>query len=300
MQIDTYIKEINPSNLVYISFDGVAPFAKLKQQKERRFKSKVITELINDIIGENDIIGNVIGNVIGNFDRTCITPGTEFMNELNSNSQVFYVCPFIDQSSKIEVSSVTQEFDRLQKSKLSKYKIALLHGRMKIDEKQKIMNMLRNGEIDILVSTPIIEVGVDISNATLIVINSADRFGISQLHQLRGRVGRGEKQSSCIIVSSDEINEITSKRLTALLKSNNGFTLAEEDLKIRGPGEVDQTKQSGWPEFKVANPLDFNLIEKVNKESERILSVDPELLDQKNEIIKNLLKNITSSDISLG
>jgi len=221
-------------------------------------------------------------------------------NELNSNSQVFYVCPFIDQSSKIEVSSVTQEFDRLKKSKLSKYKIALLHGRMKIDEKQKIMNMLRNGEIDILVSTPIIEVGVDISNATLIVINSADRFGISQLHQLRGRVGRGEKQSSCIIVSSDEINEITSKRLTALLRSNNGFTLAEEDLKIRGPGEVDQTKQSGWPEFKVANPLDFNLIEKVNKESERILSVDPELLDQKNEIIKNLLKNITSSDISLG
>jgi len=221
-------------------------------------------------------------------------------NELNSNSQVFYVCPFIDQSNKMEVSSVTQEFERLQKTKLSKYKIALLHGRMKIDEKQKTMNMLRNGEIDILVSTPIIEVGVDISNATLIIINSADRFGISQLHQLRGRVGRGEKQSSCIIVSSDEINEITSKRLEALLKSNNGFTLAEEDLKIRGPGEVDQTKQSGWPEFKVANPLDFNLIERVNKESERILSVDPELLDEKNEIIKNLLKNITSIDISLG
>ena len=221
-------------------------------------------------------------------------------NEIKYNSQVFYVCPFIDQSIKMEVSSVTNEFERLQKTKLSKYRIALLHGRMKIDEKQKIMSMLRNGEIDILVSTPIIEVGVDISNATLIVINSADRFGISQLHQLRGRVGRGEKESSCILVSSDEINEITSKRLDALVKSNDGFTLAEEDLKIRGPGEVDQTKQSGWPEFKVASPLDFKLIEKVNKESERILSNDPELLDKKNEIIKNLLKNTTSSDISLG
>lgn len=221
-------------------------------------------------------------------------------NELNYNSQVFYVCPFIDQSIKMEVSSVTHEFERLRKTKLSKYRIALLHGRMKIDEKQKVMTMLRNGEIDILVSTPIIEVGVDISNATLIVINSADRFGISQLHQLRGRVGRGEKESSCILVSSDEINEITSKRLEALVKSNDGFTLAEEDLKIRGPGEVDQTKQSGWPEFKVASPLDFKLIEKVNKESERILSYDPELLDKKNGIIKNLLKNTTSSDISLG
>ncbi len=106
---------------------------------------------------------------------------------------------------------------------------------MKIEEKQRIMEKLRRGEIDILVSTPLIEVGVDIPNATLIVINSAERFGISQLHQLRGRVGRGEKESKCIIVSSEEINEITSKRLEAIVKSNDGFILSEEDLKIRGP-----------------------------------------------------------------
>ena len=169
---------------------------------------------------------------------------------------------------------------------------------MKIEEKQRIMEKLRRGEIDILVSTPLIEVGVDIPNATLIVINSAERFGISQLHQLRGRVGRGEKESKCIIVSSDEINEITSKRLEAIVKSNDGFILSEEDLKIRGPGEIDKTKQSGFPDYKMADPLDFELIQNVNKVASKIIDEDPDLI--KNKLLKNIIKDVNITNISLG
>ena len=218
--------------------------------------------------------------------------------ELKLNSQVFYVCPHIETSEKIEVSSVIQEFEKLSSSRLANYKIELLHGRMKIEEKQRIMEKLRRGEIDILVSTPLIEVGVDIPNATLIVINSAERFGISQLHQLRGRVGRGEKESKCIIVSSEEINEITSKRLEAIVKSNDGFSLSEEDLKIRGPGEIDKTKQSGFPDYKMADPLDFELIQNVNKVASKIIDEDPDLI--KNKLLKNIIKDVNITNISLG
>ena len=155
------------------------------------------------------------------------------------------------------------------------------------------------GQIDILVSTPIIEVGVDIPNASLIVINSAERFGISQLHQLRGRVGRGDRESKCIIVSSDEINELTEKRMMALVKSNDGFALSEEDLKIRGPGEIDKTKQSGWSsEYRLADPLDFDLIRQVNSEAESLIDKDP-TLNLHNDL-KKVLKNASTADINLG
>lgn len=220
-------------------------------------------------------------------------------NEIKNGSQVFYVCPHIDTSEKIEVSSVTQEYEKLQSSKLSKYRIMLLHGRMKMEEKQKIMEKLRIGEIDILVSTPLIEVGVDIPNATLIIINSAERFGISQLHQLRGRVGRGDRESKCIIVSSDDINELTAKRMEAVVKSNDGFKLSEEDLKIRGPGELDKTKQSGWSsDYKIADPLDLDLIKLVNIEADMIINQDPNLNTYTK--IKNVLKNPSTANINLG
>ena len=219
-------------------------------------------------------------------------------DELKKGSQIFYVSPHIDSSEKIEVSSVIREYEKLSLSKLSKYKIDLLHGRMKIEKKQKIMENLRKGKIDILVSTPLIEVGVDIPNATLIVINSAERFGISQLHQLRGRVGRGDKESKCIIVSSDEITEITEQRLNAIVKSNDGFKLSEEDLKIRGPGEIDKTKQSGFPHYKIADPLDFEMIKDVNEIATNIIEQDPDL--NNNERIKKIIKKVNSSNISLG
>lgn len=224
---------------------------------------------------------------------------SDIEKEIKSGSQVFYVCPHIDTSEKIEVASVSQEYEKLKISKLSHYKIMLLHGRMNIEDKQKIMEKLRNKEIDILVTTPLIEVGVDIPNATLIVINSAERFGISQLHQLRGRVGRGEKESKCIIVSSNEINDLTAKRMEAVVKSNDGFKLSEEDLKIRGPGEFDKTKQSGWStEYKIADPLDFELIKQVNVEAESIINLDPNLSSYTK--IKKVLKNSSMADINLG
>ena len=168
-----------------------------------------------------------------------------------------------------------------------------------MEEKQKIMEKLRIGEIDILVSTPLIEVGVDIPNATLIIINSAERFGISQLHQLRGRVGRGDRESKCIIVSSDDINELTTKRMEAVVKSNDGFKLSEEDLKIRGPGEFDKTKQSGWSsDYKIADPLDLDLIKQVNIEADMIINQDPNLNTYTK--IKNVLKNPGTANINLG
>tara|TARA_B100000941_G_scaffold110340_1_gene77356 strand:- start:29026 stop:31401 length:2376 start_codon:yes stop_codon:yes gene_type:complete len=219
-------------------------------------------------------------------------------DELKKGSQIFYVSPHIDSSEKIEVSSVIREYEKLSISILSKYKIDLLHGRMNIEKKQKIMENLRKGKIDILVSTPLIEVGVDIPNATLIVINSAERFGISQLHQLRGRVGRGDKESKCIIVSSDEITEITEQRLNAIVKSNDGFKLSEQDLKIRGPGEIDKTKQSGFPHYKIADPLDFEMIKDVNEIATNIIEQDPDL--NNNERIKKIIKKVNSSNISLG
>ena len=175
-----------------------------------------------------------------------------------------------------------------------------MHGKMKMEEKQRIMEKLRNGDIDILVTTPIIEVGVDIHNATLMVIYSADRFGISQLHQLRGRIGRGEKQGKCILYTNEELNEFSEMRLNAIVNSNDGFQLSEEDLKIRGPGEIERTKQSGWPEFKIADPSDINLIESVNKESEIIIKNDPDLISKDNTLINKLINKSLSNKINLS
>jgi ATP-dependent DNA helicase RecG len=220
--------------------------------------------------------------------------------EIEKKSQVFYVCPFIENSNVLNVASVVEEFDKITKSFLSKYRIALLHGKMKMEEKQRIMEKLRNGDIDILVTTPIIEVGVDIHNATLMIIYSADRFGISQLHQLRGRIGRGEKQGKCILYTNEELNEFSEMRLNAVVNSNDGFQLSEEDLKIRGPGEIERTKQSGWPEFRIADPSDINLIESVNKESEIIIKNDPDLISKDNALINKLINKSLSNKINLS
>ncbi|MBI62570.1 MAG: ATP-dependent DNA helicase RecG [Chloroflexi bacterium] len=220
--------------------------------------------------------------------------------EIEKKSQVFYVCPFIENSDVLNVASVVEEFEKISKSFLSKYKIGLLHGKMKMEEKQRIMEKLRNGDIDILVTTPIIEVGVDIHNATLMIIYSANRFGISQLHQLRGRIGRGEKQGKCILYTDEELNEFSEMRLNAIVNSNDGFQLSEKDLKIRGPGEIERTKQSGWPEFSIADPSDINLIESVNKESEIIIKKDPDLISKDNALINKLINKSLSNKINLS
>ncbi len=175
-------------------------------------------------------------------------------------SQAFIICPLIEDSlseTLADVKSVTTEFEKLKKI-FKDLKLGLLHGRLKPKEKEKILKNFKDGKIDILVSTPVVEVGIDIPNATIMVIEAAERFGLAQLHQLRGRVGRSEKQSYCLLFSNFHSGTAYA-RLKAMEKSHSGFELAELDLKLRGPGEIFGTAQSGFPELKVASWGDIEL-----------------------------------------
>lgn len=185
-------------------------------------------------------------------------------NEIEDNkTQVFVICPLIEQSmieTMQEVKAVKVEFEKLKKV-FKKQKLGLLHGRMKAKEKDKVLGDFRKGKTNILVSTPVVEVGIDIPNATVMVIEGSERFGLAQLHQLRGRVGRSDMKSYCLLFSEHG----QTRRLTAMTKTNSGFELAELDLKIRGPGEIFGTKQSGFPELKVASWSDAELIKETKE-----------------------------------
>jgi len=189
-----------------------------------------------------------------------------------NKSQAFIVCPLIEDSDKEtmkDIKSVTTEFANLSKI-FSNLKLGLLHGRMKPTEKNKILDDFRNKKIDILVSTPVVEVGIDIPNATIMVIEAAERFGLAQLHQLRGRVGRGEKKSYCLLFANVHSGNAF-KRLKAMEKMHSGFELAELDLELRGPGEIFGTQQSGFAELKIASWSDYELIKETKTLAESIL-----------------------------
>ncbi len=189
-----------------------------------------------------------------------------------NKSQAFIVCPLIDDSDKEtmkDIKSVTTEFANLTKI-FSNLKLGLLHGRMKSTEKNEILNSFRSGKIDILVSTPVVEVGIDIPNATIMVIEAAERFGLAQLHQLRGRVGRGDKKSYCLLFANVHSGNAF-KRLKAMEKMHSGFELAELDLELRGPGEIFGTQQSGFAELKIASWSDYELIKETKALAEEIL-----------------------------
>ena len=187
--------------------------------------------------------------------------------------QAFVVCPLIEPSESIEAASVTQEFKRLSTGEFKNFRVGLLHGRMKLDEKQIVMERVRKKEIDVLVATPVIEVGVDIQNATVMIIMSANRFGLAQLHQLRGRVGRGEDESHCILFSNSH-SQSPNERINAVIEHQDGFKLAEEDLRIRGPGDYMGTRQSGWDELKVATIDDVDLLQIARREASDLMSDD--------------------------
>ena len=179
------------------------------------------------------------------------------LKHLNDNSQIFVVCPFIEESEKLDIKAAENVYKQY-KEKFGNYKVEILHGKINSDEKEKIMKDMHNKKIDILVSTVVIEVGIDIPNATLMIIESAERFGLNQLHQLRGRVGRGHKKSECIFHITDgknmeTITDVGNKRLKAIVENNDGFKLSEIDLQIRGEGKVTGTSQSGMSELKIAD-----------------------------------------------
>jgi len=178
-------------------------------------------------------------------------------NHLKNNSQIFVVCPYIDESENKDIKAAERVFEQYESLFPSKT-VALLHGRMKSEEKELIMQKMNDAEIDVLVSTVVIEVGIDIPNATLMIIESAERFGLNQLHQLRGRVGRGNKKSQCVFhisnkLDMDSITDVGKKRLSAIISTNDGFKLSELDLQIRGEGKVTGTDQSGLSDLKIAD-----------------------------------------------
>jgi ATP-dependent DNA helicase RecG len=206
--------------------------------------------------------------------------------------QVFIICPLVEESSKItEVKAATEEFERLQKKIFPEFKLGLLHGRKKPTEKNEIMNEFKKKKIDILVSTSVVEVGVDIPNASIMIIEGAERFGLSQLHQFRGRVGRGKHQSYCFLFTSENVADST-RRLNAMEKTNDGFKIAKEDLKLRGPGQFLGTMQSGLPDIAMESLSDIKSIQAARLEAQRIIAFDANL--KKFPLLKNQLEKLES------
>lgn len=212
--------------------------------------------------------------------------------EIKKGRQAFVICPLIDPSDKLGVKSVKEEHQKLDKEIFPELSVGLLHGKMKGTEKEKIMRDFLDNKIQILVSTSVIEVGIDVPNASIMIIEGAERFGLAQLHQFRGRVGRDNHQSYCFLFSGQEgeaPNQKSLDRLEALVKYNDGFLLAKEDLKLRGAGEVYGTIQSGYPEIKIASLFDYELIKQAQDEAEILLNQDPTLKDHL--LIKEKLGN---------
>ncbi|MBU0477315.1 ATP-dependent DNA helicase RecG [bacterium] len=211
----------------------------------------------------------------------------EFIEEeIKRGRQAYVVSPLIEESHIIEAVAATQLFEHFKKEVFSNLRIGLLHGQMKSEDKEKVMQEFRENKINILVSTTVIEVGIDIPNSTIMLIENAERFGLSQLHQLRGRIGRGKDQSYCILYGIPKTPEAL-KRLTVMTQTQDGFRIAQEDLELRGPGEFFGTKQHGLPELKIGNIiLDLDIMEIARKEAVNIIKSDPELSAKENYLIK--------------
>ncbi|HEU4795851.1 MAG TPA: ATP-dependent DNA helicase RecG, partial [Pyrinomonadaceae bacterium] len=192
--------------------------------------------------------------------------------EVKAGHQVYVVYPLVEESEKMDLKDATRRYEYLRDVVFPKLSIGLLHGKMKPAEKETVMKAFVAGETTILVSTTVIEVGVDVPNASVMIVEHAERFGLSQLHQLRGRVGRGAKKSYCVLLTSDKKTAIAEERLGIMAKTTDGFVIAEEDLKLRGPGELLGTRQSGLPEFRIGNIVrDRLLLESAKREAEAYL-----------------------------
>ena len=198
--------------------------------------------------------------------------------QLDEGRQAYVVYPLIEESEKVDLKAATEMADTLAQDVFPEYRVALLHGKMKQDAKDRVMRAFAGGEIHVLVSTTVIEVGIDVPNATVMVIEHAERFGLSQLHQLRGRVGRGAHQSHCILLYQYPISKQGKARLQALADTTNGFEIAERDLELRGPGDFFGTRQSGLPTLRTGDLLrDHSLMEQARDEAARFL--DEQTLD---------------------
>jgi len=217
------------------------------------------------------------------------------VREIEKGHQIYMVYPLIQESEKLDLKNLEEGYNSMCES-FPNYKIAFLHGKMKSDEKEKIMAKFKSGETKILLSTTVIEVGIDVPNASVMVVESAQRFGLSQLHQLRGRVGRGAEQSYCILMSKRELASKTASRLDIMTQTGDGFKIAEADLNLRGPGMLEGTIQSGSPiDFQLTNIAsveDQKLLQEVRDYVNKILDLDPKLEQPHNSMIINKLKQL--------
>ncbi len=196
--------------------------------------------------------------------------------QIEKGRQAYIICPLVEESEKMEATAAVEEYERLSTEIFPDLKLGLVHGKMKSTEKEAVMRAFYAGEIDILVSTTVIEVGVDVPNSTVMMIENANRFGLAQLHQLRGRVGRGKHKSYCLLVAGDATGD-TEERLKALEQTNDGFQLAEKDLELRGPGEFFGRRQSGLPELQLASFTEAGMLKAARDEAEKIFNDDPGL-----------------------
>jgi ATP-dependent DNA helicase RecG len=212
----------------------------------------------------------------------------KFLREqVGAGRQVYVVYPLVDESEALDLKAATDMARRLADEVFPDLTIGLLHGRLGFEEKDAIMRRFKTGEIHVLVSTTVIEVGIDVPNASVMLIEHAERFGLSQLHQLRGRVGRGEWKSYCILLTGGNLGEDAQGRINAMTATNDGFRIAEADLELRGPGEFFGTRQSGIPEFRAAELLrDTALLEDARREASGMVSRDPELADPAHQALR--------------
>ena len=205
--------------------------------------------------------------VLGEEDRSEVKQ--IIAREVRAGRQVYVVYPLVEESEKMDLKDATRRYEYLRDKVFPKFSVGLVHGKMKSADKEEIMRRFISGEIQILVSTTVIEVGVDVPNASVMVVEHAERFGLSQLHQLRGRVGRGAEKSYCVLLASDTKTSVAAERLRIMAETNDGFKIAEKDLELRGPGELLGTRQSGLPEFRIANLVrDQKILDAAQKEAE--------------------------------
>ena len=211
--------------------------------------------------------------------------------QVQEGRQAYIVCPLVEENEELDLKSVEKLYETYKTEIFSQYRVEYIHGKMKQKDKDSIMERFKKGDIDILISTTVIEVGVDVPNANIMVIENAERFGLAQLHQLRGRVGRGEYQSYCILKYEGK-GETVRKRMKVMCDTNDGFIISEKDLELRGSGDFFGTMQHGLPEFKIANLFeDMPILKSVQSLAMKIINEDPRLEKQENRLLKDLIKD---------
>ena len=220
-------------------------------------------------------------------------------SQVEKGRQAFLIYPLVEESDKIEAPAAVEEHERLQKEIFPDLRLGLLHGRLRPDEKDEVMTTFAEGELDILVATSVVEVGIDVPNASVMLIDGAERFGLSQLHQFRGRVGRGEHQSYCLLLARST-TETAAERLKAMESTTDGFVLAEKDLEMRGPGEFLGTQQSGLPELPLAMMADARVLHEARSAAEELLDKDPDLDMPKHQLLAERVAEVWSSEEPAG